>query len=90
MTEENRARLMTIYDDALCGWPVPFETLFVETRYGKTHVITSGDPAAPPVVMTHPMGVGGFVWSSIIETVSAHTACLRARHDRRRREKRVG
>jgi pimeloyl-ACP methyl ester carboxylesterase len=72
VTEENRARLMTIYDDALCGWPVPFETLFVETGYGKTHVIADGDLAAPPVVMTHPMGVGGFVWSSIIERVSAH------------------
>ncbi len=72
VTEENRSRLMAIYDDALRHWPVPLETFVVETRYGRTHVITSGDPAAPPVVMTHPMGVGGFVWSSIIATVSAH------------------
>src|SRR3989442_541543 len=53
-------------------WPVPFESFFVETRYGKTHVIGSGEPTAAPVVMTHPMGVGGFVWSSIIEKVSTH------------------
>jgi pimeloyl-ACP methyl ester carboxylesterase len=72
VTEENRTRLMAIYDDALRRWPVPLDTFFVETRYGKTHVIASGDRAAPPVVMTHPMGVGGFVWSSIIATTSAH------------------
>jgi pimeloyl-ACP methyl ester carboxylesterase len=72
VTEDNRDRLMAIYDDALRRWPVALETSFIETRYGKTHVIASGDPASPPVLMTHPMGVGGFVWSSIIATVSAH------------------
>lgn len=72
VTEDNRTRLMAIYDDALGRWPVRYEAFSVETRYGRSHVIGSGDPGAPPVVMTHPMGVGGFVWSSIIETVSAH------------------
>jgi pimeloyl-ACP methyl ester carboxylesterase len=72
VTEENRARLMAIYDDALRHWPVPLDTFFVETRYGKTHVIASGNPTSPPLVLTHPMGVGGFVWSSIIEALSAH------------------
>ncbi len=72
VTEENRAKLMAIYDRGLQRWPVPCETFFVDTRYGKTHVIASGDPASPPLVMTHPMGVGGFVWSSIIEPLSEH------------------
>jgi hypothetical protein len=49
---------MEIYDEALRRWPVPFETSFVATRYGKTHVIASGDPASPPLVLLHPMGVG--------------------------------
>jgi pimeloyl-ACP methyl ester carboxylesterase len=71
VTEANRTRLMAMYADALRHWPVPLETFFVATRYGATHVIASGDATAPPVVMTHPMGVGGFVWSSIIEVVSA-------------------
>jgi pimeloyl-ACP methyl ester carboxylesterase len=69
-TEENRAELMAIYDEALRHWPVPFETFFVTTRYGKTHVIASGDPSSPPLVMTHPAAVGAFVWSSIIAPLS--------------------
>jgi len=72
VTEENRAKLMALYDEGLRRWPVPFETFFVDTRFGRTHVIASGDPASPPLVMTHPMGVGGFVWSSIIGPLSAH------------------
>jgi len=66
VTEQNRAKLMAIYDEALRQWPVPYETSFVATRYGQTHVIASGDPVSPPLVMTHPATVGGFVWSSII------------------------
>jgi hypothetical protein len=55
VTAENRSKLMEIYDEALRHWPVPFETSFVATRYGKMHVIASGDPciaaagAAPSV-----------------------------------------
>jgi pimeloyl-ACP methyl ester carboxylesterase len=69
-SEEIRAKLMAIYDEALRHWPVAFETFFVTMRYGKTHVIASGDPAAPPLVMTHPAAVGSFVWSSIIAPLS--------------------
>jgi hypothetical protein len=32
VAEENRAKLMAIYDEALRQWPVPFETFFVATR----------------------------------------------------------
>src|SRR6266487_4342574 len=69
-TEANRAQLMAIYDEALGQWPGSFKTFFVATRYGKTHVIASGDPASPPLVMIHPAAVGGFVWSSIIAPLS--------------------
>ena len=69
-SEGIRTQLMAIYDEALSRWPVPFETFFVPTRYGNTHVIASGDPASSPLVMLHPAAVGGFVWSSIIAPLS--------------------
>ena len=72
VTAENRSKLMEIYNEAIRHWPVPFETFSVATRYGKTHVIASGDPASPPLVLLHPMGVGGFVWSSIMRVLSEH------------------
>jgi pimeloyl-ACP methyl ester carboxylesterase len=70
VTVENRSKLMEIYNEALRHWPVRFETSFAATRYGKTHVIASGEPASPPLVLLHPLGVGSFVWSSIIEVLS--------------------
>jgi pimeloyl-ACP methyl ester carboxylesterase len=70
-TEENRARLMAMYDEGLRRWAVPFETFFVPGRYGRTHVIASGDVASPPLILLHPMGAGGFMWSSIVAALSA-------------------
>jgi pimeloyl-ACP methyl ester carboxylesterase len=69
-SEEIRSKLMAIYEEALRQWPVPFETFFVATRYGQTHVIASGDAPSRPLVMTHPAAVGAFVWSSIIAPLS--------------------
>ena len=69
-TEENRAKLMAIYGEGLRQWPVPFDAFFVAGRYGKTHVIASGDTRSPPLVLIHPMGVGAFVWSSVVAALS--------------------
>ncbi|HZD02779.1 MAG TPA: alpha/beta hydrolase [Actinomycetes bacterium] len=62
-TEENRAGLISLYQEKLRQWPVPFETFFVPTRYGKTHVIASGDPASPPVILLHPEATSALAWS---------------------------
>lgn len=69
-TEETRDKLMAIYTEKLAEWPVPFDGFFVNTRYGKTHVIASGDRTSPPLVLVHPAGCGSFVWSSIIAALS--------------------
>ena len=69
-TEANRNELVAIYDQRLAEWPVPFDAFFVNTRYGKTHVIASGPCTSPPLVLTHPAGCGSFVWSSIIAALS--------------------
>jgi hypothetical protein len=49
------------------------------TRRQKDHGTSDGPPPLaqsafpqPPLVLTHPMGVGGFVWSSIIGPLSQH------------------
>ena len=69
-TEENRTKLIAIYDQRLAEWPVPFDAFFVNTRYGKTHVIASGARTSPPLLLTHPAGCGSFVWASIIAALS--------------------
>jgi hypothetical protein len=74
-TEATRSELMSIYDERMRHWPVPYEASFVRTRFGSTHVVVSGDPTSPPLVLLHPMGAGSQVWSSIISALSERHRC---------------
>ena len=49
--EESEARYMAAYDAILARWPVPYETRYVSTRLGETHVIASGEKDAPPLAL---------------------------------------
>jgi len=69
---EVEARFMEIYDARLAEWPVPYESLFVDTAYGKVHVIASGPEDAPPVLLLHASGVAGWSWLYNIEELSQH------------------
>ena len=67
---EARSKLMAIYDAKLARWPVAFDERDVVTRYGRTHVVSSGRPEAPPLVLLHAAGVAAFMWRSVIGPLS--------------------
>lgn len=61
-----RSKVVALYDSKLAGWPVSFEELDVPTRYGKTHVVASGDRASPALLLVHPAGCAAFIWRTLI------------------------
>jgi pimeloyl-ACP methyl ester carboxylesterase len=65
-TRATRDKLIALYDAKLARWSVPFEERDVATRYGKTHVVSCGDPASPPLVLVHPAGCPAFIWGAMI------------------------
>lgn len=48
---ESEFRYMSAYDAVLRHWPVPYETIEVSTRLGKTHIIASGPKDACPLFL---------------------------------------
>ena len=66
VTEENRAKHIAIYDERMTHWPVPCETLFVDTQAGDPAKLASAlvqlaDFAEPPLRRaegTHPARPG--------------------------------
>lgn len=70
-TPAGEQAVMALYDEALARWPVPYETLTIPTRHGETFVITSGDPAAPPLVLLHGAGSNSTVWAGDVAAYSA-------------------
>lgn len=50
-TKEGKARAFASYDSAMTLWNVPYEESFVETSYGKSHVLVSGKQDGHPVIL---------------------------------------
>jgi pimeloyl-ACP methyl ester carboxylesterase len=67
---EAEARFMEIYDEKMREWPVPYEDVFIDTEYGKVHVIVSGPENAPPLFLLHASGVAGWSWKFNVEGLS--------------------
>lgn len=50
------------YDRCLRQWNVDTETFYIETAFGKTHIIACGPKDAIPVVLIHGMTVSSTMW----------------------------
>jgi pimeloyl-ACP methyl ester carboxylesterase len=59
---EIESKLMGIYDARLEQWPVPYESIFLDTTYGKVHTIVSGPEEAPPALLLHASGLSAWSW----------------------------
>jgi pimeloyl-ACP methyl ester carboxylesterase len=59
---EGEAQYYEAYQAVLREWPVPYEELYIPTRFGDTHVIASGSQDLPPLVLFHSAGSGAAQW----------------------------
>lgn len=60
--KSNETTLMQTYDGRLRRWPVAFDTFYVETSYGPTHITACGPAGGEPVMLLHDMGLNGTMW----------------------------
>jgi pimeloyl-ACP methyl ester carboxylesterase len=63
---------MEMYDEKMETWPGSYEDKFVDTRYGKVHVIVSGPENAPPALLFHAGALPSWSWQYIIEDLNQH------------------
>jgi len=61
-TPQVQTEMMAIYDAKLAQWPTPYETRYVDTSYGKVHVIISGPEDAPRVLLLNAGQMSGWSW----------------------------
>ncbi len=72
--ERWQRRYLDAYDAILRTWPVPHRSHLVETRFGPTHVISSGPEDGPPIVLRHGAGVSSTMWRPNFEALSERHA----------------
>jgi pimeloyl-ACP methyl ester carboxylesterase len=71
-TDEGKARYLAAYNTILRYWPVPYEERDLPTRLGSTHVIASGSPDRPPLVLLPSFAASATVWRLNIAALSRH------------------
>lgn len=69
---EVRARFLEMYDAKMKKWPVPFEDVYIDTEYGKVHVVACGPEDAPPLLLLHASGVSSWSWLPNVKALSRH------------------
>jgi pimeloyl-ACP methyl ester carboxylesterase len=67
---ELEAKFNAAYEAVLKEWPVPYEELYVPTRFGDTHVLASGWKNAVPLLLLNPGGGSCAIWIHNIEPLS--------------------
>jgi len=71
-SEVGKDAILDNYNQLLAKCSVPYEELFLDTHYGKTYVITSGEPSLPPLILLHGSGSNSSMWIRDIERYSKH------------------
>lgn len=61
-TPEGKAAVLQYYDMLLEQAPATYERITVETRFGNTFMIASGDKSAPPLVLLHGSSMNAAMW----------------------------
>lgn len=55
---EAEATLMRLYDEKLASIGVPYESRYIETPFGQTHVVVAGKAGGEPIVVFHGINAG--------------------------------
>ena len=71
-SEQGKARYLEAYDAVLRDWPIPFEEIDVQTRLGTTHLIASGPPDAPAVLLLPSLAASATLWRPNVAALSEH------------------
>jgi pimeloyl-ACP methyl ester carboxylesterase len=69
-TSKGQAQYFAAYDAALDLWPVPHETRFITTPYGRTHVISCGPEDAFSLLLLHAGQASSTMWFPNIASLS--------------------
>jgi pimeloyl-ACP methyl ester carboxylesterase len=67
---ELEAQFNAAYEAVFRNWPIPFEELFIPTRFGDTHIVASGPVDAFPVLLINPGGGSAAIWIHNVEPLS--------------------
>ena len=70
-SDDARTAYCELYDAAIATSPIPVTESDVETSFGRTHVLTAGDPSKAPLVAIHPLALSSTSWLPLLPTLAS-------------------
>jgi pimeloyl-ACP methyl ester carboxylesterase len=61
-TQTSQDEYFKAYDRSLSLWTIPFTEKYIDTSYGKTHLIICGNNNGKPLVLLHAASCGATIW----------------------------
>jgi pimeloyl-ACP methyl ester carboxylesterase len=72
LSPEHQQAVMAAYDASMRDWPSETEDIYLNTEYGRVHVLACGKTENPPLVMLHAASMGAHSWAENLEPVLDH------------------
>ena len=69
-TPQGEALYIAAYNAAVKLWPAAYVDLYVQSRFGRTHLVVSGPMDAPPLLLLHGYFASLTVWSANVADFS--------------------
>ncbi len=67
---KGEAEYMAAYEATMRLWMVPYEDMYIPSRFGNTHLVICGPKDAPPLVLLHSFFMSLTVWAHNIADLS--------------------
>ena len=61
-SENKKREIINFYNKILERWPVDYEEITINTKYGDTHILLSGNEDNPPLVLIHGSASNSAMW----------------------------
>jgi len=69
-SQKARDKTLVSYDEFLQYWPVPYQSQYIFTSFGETHVLISGSTTSKPLVLLHGAAGNSCMWFYNIAALS--------------------
>lgn len=71
-SDAGKKEILSIYDKFLDQWNFNYKTFYINTSYGKIHIINSGDNKKPSIILLHGTSSNSLSWMDEIKEFSNH------------------
>jgi len=72
LSEALKNELYSVYNSKKASWPDNTEDIFIETKYGKVHVLATGNKELPAILLFHAASMGAHSWAENLQPLLGH------------------